>query len=83
MVCDLAAVENRAFTDWSCAKTIFRQAIKLCYSSDKLRDDRLHVLGQIPAVSSRIGHQLLLIEALGVIQRLLSGEAQDTVSISL
>ena len=53
------------------------------YLSDQGREHRLHVLCQVSAVGTRIGHKLLFIERLGVIQRLLCGESEDTVRITL
>ena len=54
------------------------------YLSDQGREHRLHVLCQVSAVGTRIGHKLLFIECLGVvIQRLLCGESKDTVRITL
>ena len=42
-----------------------------------------HVRGQIPAVGAGIGAELLFIEALEVVQRLLGGEAKNPVGVAL
>ena len=42
-----------------------------------------HIRGQIPAVGARIGAELLFIEALEVVQRLLGGEAKNPVCVTL
>ena len=39
--------------------------------TNQVRQTRLHILGQIPAVGARVGYQLLFIEGLGVIESLL------------
>ena len=51
--------------------------------SDQGGEHRLHVLCQVSAVGTRIGHKLLFIERLGVIQRLLCGESEDTLLSSM
>ncbi len=50
---------------------------------DQARQHGLHVLRQISAIGTWIGHQFLLIERLGVIQSLLCGEAENTVGVPL
>ena len=42
-----------------------------------------HALRQIPAVRSRVGQQLLFIQGLRVVQRLLRGVAEQTVGVAL
>ena len=49
----------------------------------QLRHFPLHVMGQEPAVCTRIGQQFFLIESLRVFQRLLGGIAEDAVGIPL
>ena len=41
----------------------------------KARQHFRHILGKVSAVRSRIGHQLLFIQGLRIIQRLLRGKA--------
>ena len=51
--------------------------------ASQVRQARLHILGQIPAVGAGVSHQLLFIESLGVIEGLLRRIAQQPVGIPL
>ena len=51
--------------------------------TNQVRQARLHILGQIPAVGAGVGYQLLFIEGLGVIEGLLRRIAQQSVGIPL
>ena len=48
-----------------------------------LRDTRLHIVGEIATVRARIGAELLLIQALRIVQRLLGGIAEHPVGFTL
>ena len=52
-------------------------------SGHQRRDGSLHIVGEIPAVRARIGAELLFIEGLQVIQRLLGRIAEDAVRVAL
>ena len=57
---------------------------KFCGNSvDQLRQHTGHIAGQIPAVRARVSKQLFLIQGLHIIQRLLGGEAKQTVGVTL
>ena len=51
--------------------------------SGQCRDPSLHVVRQIPAVCPGVGAELLFIEGLQVVQRLLGGVAQRSVGLPL
>ena len=82
MVADLAAVENRGRAGRLSANTTGDPELP-GHSLDQIRQHFPHIVCQITAVCARIGHQLLLIQALGVVQSLLSREAKDAVCVSL
>ena len=50
---------------------------------DQFRQITSHITGQIPAVRARVSKQLFLIQGLHIIQRLLGGEAKQTVGVTL
>ena len=50
---------------------------------DQCRDARLHIVRQIPAVRPGVSRELLVIEGLQVVQRLLGGVAQGAVGLPL
>ena len=83
MIADLAAVENRCRTGRALSEGISGDPELIGYCLDQVRKHLPHIVCQIAAVCAGIGHQLLLIQALGVVQGLLSGEAEYTVCISL
>ena len=56
---------------------------RTAHAGSQFRQFLLHVLRQIPAVRARVGQQLLLVQALGVIQRLLGSKAEQPVGILL
>ena len=56
---------------------------RTAHAGSQFRQFLLHVLRQIPAVRARVGQQLLLVQTLGVIQRLLGSEAKQPVGILL
>lgn len=49
------------------------------HMSQQVREHRFYIFRQVPAVGTRVGDQLLLIEGLGVVQRLLGRKAKHTV----
>ena len=69
-----------------CVREEVGAGIKGRHLSRQVNQDRCrlrHVSGQIPAVCPGIGEQPFLIEALGVVQRLLGGVAQCPVGLPL
>lgn len=50
---------------------------------DKAGDAALHIVGQIAAVSSRVGTELLFIERLKIVEGLLRGVAENAVGVAL
>ena len=56
---------------------------QLCRQMDNDRCSFRHIRGQIPAVSTGIGQQLLFIEGLGIFQSLLGRIAEDPVCFPL
>ena len=67
MVADLFAVD-----DLFCVDGDFAGYTKVCGGlTNQVRQTRLHILGQIPAVGAGVGHQLLFIKGLGVVEGLL------------
>ena len=50
---------------------------------NKFRHQRCHIIRQIPAVGTGIGHEFLLVQSLRVIQGLLGSESQLPVCFSL
>ena len=54
-----------------------------CNSRSQLADHRCHLAGEKAAVRARIGKQLLFIQRLGIVQRLLSGVAKQAVCVTL
>ena len=64
-------------------RQFFPDSINRCNLLYKPRNQGSHIICQIPAVCSGIRDQLLFIQALGIIQGLLSGETKDPVSIPL
>ena len=86
VIADLSAVTHHIYGDF-CVVVRFQCG---CINTDFLRhlrnegrQHRLHVIRQISAVGTGIGHQLLFIKRLGVVQRLLCCKAEDTVGIAL
>ena len=76
--------DARAVTDllrvYACWRVSTQQLRRNAY---KLRHRCGHAVGQIPAVRARVGHELLFVEALQIIQRLLRREAQLSVGLAL
>ena len=50
---------------------------------NKFRHQRCHIICQIPAVGTGIGHEFLLVQSLRIIQGLLGSESQLPVCFSL
>ena len=50
---------------------------------NKFRHQRCHIIRQIPAVGTGIGHEFLLVQSLRIIQGLLGSESQLPVCFSL
>ena len=72
-----------AITDLLCRYISDRYAENPGGAGSDGRNPAFHIVRQEAAVGSRIGTELFLIQGLKVVQRLLSGEAQDAVGISL
>lgn len=79
MVCDLLAVDH-GLNILLCGG--FLSYYFLCFCKDS-GNGLPHILCQIPAVRSRIGHQLFLIQALGVVQWLLGRITKSAVCFPL
>ena len=77
----LGVIDNRFNADCG-----FKAICKRQYatnSGSQLGQPGCHVMRQIPAVGSRIGQQLLFIQSLGVVERLLRREAVELVRVPL
>ena len=79
MIGDLGVIDHLLRIDWNRVRVLQSTGCCLC----KLRQSCSHILCQIPAVCSRIGDQLLLVQALQIVQCLLRRISQDLIGISL